>query len=503
MKKREWQEKIKKFMSENRFLVKPFLVMLLIYLVGALAIILAGVHYADDVARTTFGYGGWNGFSRYFSTFFSRILHADTYLTNVAPLPQILALVILAVASVMLVYLVAGKEVLKVKKWGWYIVAAVPLGLTPYMLECLSYQYDAPYMAISVLFAILPVCFRDCKKWVYGLAILISVLVICTSYQAGIGIMVMMFIILAMRDWSEKRVEDKAVWKTFGFSCVAFLLSLLLFQQVLMRPRDAYASNSLPGINELIPKFFEHLGQYFSLVFSDFKFWWLLIIGMISIGFVVMFVLKAKRNKWAAVLVAVIGGLAIVVLAFAFYAVLDKPLYATRAMYPLGAAIAIFAVYAVSGEKKAGVLKIPVVILSYCFLVFALTYGNALKEQDNFRNMVMDMVTSDINELPMMQDGKTKNVMLRGSVGFSPVILNMPTNYTIMQRLLMPSYSEYVPWMAYKLTHQSGLHLTVVEGDLEEDELSILKETVLYNLYGDEENILVEFKGERAFEVVF
>ena len=67
----------------------------------------------------------------------------------------------------------------------------------------------------------------------------------------------------------------------------------------------------------------------------------------------------------------------------------------------------------------------------------------------------------------------------------------------------MPSYSEYVPWMAYKLTHQSGLHLTVVEGDLEEDELSILKETVLYNLYGDEENILVEFKGERAFEVVF
>ncbi len=474
-------EKVKKLVSENRFLIKPILWMFLIYLVGALAIILAGVHFADDIARTNFGYAGWNGFSRYLTTVLAHALHADIYLTNIAPLPQILALMILAVASVFLICLVAGKEVFKKPKWGWYLVAAIPLGLSPYMLECLSYQYDAPYMAISVLFAILPVLLRKRRKWVYGLAILVGVLTICMTYQAAIGILPMVVLIVAMREWNEDgKLKNKENWKYIGFSAVVFIVSLVLFEKVLMKPRDAYASNSLPEIQRLIPEFFEHLGQYFNLVFSDLKVWWLVLIGLIMVWFVVLFVMRSKRNKAGAFTVAILGGLMISMLAFSFYAVLDKPLYATRAMYPLGAAIAIFAIYVMSGEKKAWVLKVPAVVLAYCFVVFALTYGNALKEQDNYRNMVMDMVTADINELPMMQDGKTKNVTLRGWVGFSPVVLNMPANYTILQRLLMPSYSKYVPWMAYRLTHQSGLHLSVTEGeDSEDDELPMLKETVL------------------------
>ena len=498
-------EEVKKKFSENRFLIKPILWMFLIYLVGALAIILAGVHFADDIARTTFGYAGWNGFSRYLTTVLAHVFHADGYLTNIAPLLQILALLILAVASVLLIGLVAGKEVFKKPKWGWYLVAAVPLGLSPYMLECLSYQYDAPYMVISVLFAILPVLFRKSRKWVYGLAILTGVLVICMTYQAAIGILPMVVIMVAMREWNENReLKNKDNWKFLIFSAVVFILSLVLFEKVLMKPREAYASNSLPEIQNLIPEFFEHLGQYFSLVFSDLKVWWLVLIGLIMVGFVVLFVMRSKRNKVGALAVAVLGGLVITVLSFAFYAVLEKPLYATRAMYPLGAAIAIFAIYVASGEGKKALFKVPVMVLSWCFVVFALTYGNALKEQDNYRNMVMDMAIADINELPMMQDGKTKDIILRGNVGFSPVVLNMPTDYTIMQRLLMPSYSEYVPWMAYKLTHQSGLHLTLIEGDdSEHDELLMLKETVLYNIYGDEEHLLVEFKGAQPFEVVF
>ena len=178
-----------KVWQENRFLVKPFLILCLIYLVGISAILIASVHYADDIARTNYGYAGWNGFSRYASTLLAYGLHADGYLTNIAPLPQILAAVILALASLILICLVAGKDKFKEspKKWWWYLVAVVPLGLSPYMLECLSYQYDAPYMAISVLAAVVPLLFRHKKWWVYGLAILVGVLLICTTYQARLG----------------------------------------------------------------------------------------------------------------------------------------------------------------------------------------------------------------------------------------------------------------------------------------------------------------------------
>lgn len=501
------KEKVKRFFSCNRMLLKPFLVLFLIYLLGASAIILAGVHFADDIARTNYGYAGWNGFSRYTSTILAYLLNMDGYLANIAPLPQILAVGILALAGVLVICVVMGKEIFEKSwtKWIFPIIAVVPLGLSPYMLECLSYQYDAPYMAISVLFAVLPILFSKQKGWIYSLAILISVLVICTTYQAAVGIFLMLVIMVAMKEWSENKKSNKEIWKFVLISVGMFFLTLVIFQKMLMKPREAYASNSLPGITELIPKFFEHLGTFLGLVFSDFKILWLVMIGLICLGFVAMFVINSKRNKiWAGV-VGLVGGFLIIVLSFAFYAVLDKPLYATRAMYPFGVAIAILGVVAVSGRGKMAVWKVPVAILAWCFVVFALVYGNALREQENYRNMVIDMVMDDLNEMPLVLDEGTKYIQATGSLGWSPVILHMPRDYKILQRLLMPSYSMYVPWMAYRLTQQSGFSNLVYDEsvDLTEIDLPVLKKTVFYNIRGDKQHILVEFKDKTVFDVVF
>ena len=497
--------KISKFWKENEFLLRPFLVFLVIYLVGISAIILAGVHYADDVARTTYGYAGWNGFSRYVDTVLAHILHADGYLTNIAPLPQLLAIVILAVASVLMICVISGKEVFKLKwtKWIWQVIAAIPLALSPYMLECLSYQYDAPYMAISVLCAVVPLVFRKKAKWMYILAIVVGILTICMTYQAAVGIFLMLVIIVAMKEWGEKKKGNKEILKFVLISAGVFLLTLLVFQKILMKPRDAYASNSLPAMGELIPTFFNHLGQYFSLVFSDFKILWLVMVGLISIFFVVLFVVNSKKNKIVSLVMAVVGGCVIVVLAFAFYAVLDKPLYATRAMYPFGAALAILGVYVASAEKKMSVMRVPIVVLAWCFFVFAFTYGNALKEQNNYRDMVANMVVDDLNEIVV--DGATRNIQTTGSIGFSPVILHMPQDYRVLDRLLMPTYSKYVPWMAYKITLQSGLGNLVYDDsiDLTGMGLPVLKETALYIIYGDDKSVLVEFKDKNDFNVMF
>ena len=421
--------------EENRFLVKPFFVMMIIYLVGISAIILAGVHYADDVARTNYGYSGWTGFSRYFSTIMAFGLHADGYLTNIYPLPQILAVVILAMASVLLICVISGKDVFRKKwtKWIWYLIAVLPLGLSPYMLECLSYQYDAPYMAISVLFAVLPLVFRRKARWLYGLALFVGVIVICTSYQAAVGIIPMLVMLVAVKNWNSGEKREK--WgnvKFVAYSAVVYLLSLVFFQIVLMKPRDAYVSNSLPEIQNLIPDFLNHLRTYFGLVLSDFKILWLILIGLLCVGFVILFIMRSKKNKIVAGGMGLMTLVFIFVMAFAFYAVLDKPLYATRAMYPLGASLALVGVYVVNDkERLAGVLRVPIIALAWCFFVFAMTFGNALKEQDDYRNMLENMVISDLNSLPIMQDGTIKRIQASGNLGFSPVILHMPQNYSV------------------------------------------------------------------------
>ena len=273
-----------------------------------------------------------------------------------------------------------------------------------------------------------------------------------------------------------------------------------------MRPREAYVSNSLPEIQNLIPEFFEHLKMFFDLMCSDFKILWLVLIVLVALGFLVAFVVRSKKNKIIASGAALVTLVFVFVMAFAFYALLDKPLYATRAMYPIGASIALVGVYAISGKELiARVSKLPVMVLAWCFFVFALTFGNALKEQDGYRTMIEDMVISDLNEMPIMRNGKVKVIQAGGNLGFSPVIWHMPQDYKIMDRLLMPTFSEYVPWMAIKVTEQSGIpDLTINEGiDLKEKDLPLLRETVFYDIFGDDENILVMFKDERKFNVTF
>ncbi len=498
------RKKVEMFCKKNRYLLKPFLVLLLIYFLGILAIVIAAVHYADDVARTGFGYAEWSGFSRYLSTFLSHILHADSYLTNIAPLPQILAVIIFAAASLIFICLVSGKEVFQEKwtKWIFRVIAVVPLGLCPYMLECLSYQYDAVYMAVSVLFAILPLVFLKKSRVFYIISTVVSILIVCMTYQASIGIYPMLLIFLAIKEWSEqKKVNWKEIGKIIGISLLTFVLTVLVFQKFLMRPREAYASNTVPGLAELFPNLFKHLGWYFELVFSDFRILWLVLIGLIGISFIVLFIIRSKRNKILAGIVAVISVVLMAVMAYIMYSALDKPIYTTRAMYAIGAFIAVMGVYVVSFKGWQRITVIPVVALSWCFFVFSFSYGNALSEQNSYRNSQVNMVIQDLNEMSIMQNKSEKIIQVDGQIEFSPIIKNMPEEeYRILRRLLNPSFGKQVPWMAYQITNElgdMGLVWNEEAGvDLTEKELPMLKDTVFYSIYGNKEAILVKFKGD-------
>lgn len=505
-----------------KLFLKPALIMFLIYLVGISAILIANVHYADDIARTNLGYAGWSGFSRYSSTILAHGIHADNYLTNIAPLPQILAALILAISSIILISLVGGKEIFEEKWTRWILkfVAVMPLVLCPYMLECLSYQYDSVYMALSVFFVIMPFIFYRQKRWKFVLASVVGILGACTTYQVALGIYPMIMIFMVLKDWNRKTLKNKEIAKNVLVAAVVFLITLVFFQKVLMRPQDMYVSNELPGIAEFFPSLFSHLGHYFELLFSDFRILWLVMIGIMILGFIVMFVKRSKQNKILAAIFSTVGLGLMLVMCYILYAALEQPLYTTRAMYAVGAFIAIMGVYIVSGdeyrrlkvkmkEKKDMlsvsvslnlgeiVFTLAVVILSWCFFSFSFTYGNALKEQDTFRNMQIDMAIADLNEITA--DGAPRKIQAVGQIDFAPAIKHMPEKeYHILRRLLKPSFETYVPWMAYRLREASGLPGLVFDPGLSLDNANLpeIKNTALYIIYGDNENILVKFKGE-------
>ena len=99
----------------------------LVYALGISAILRADFNYIDDMGRITFGYQGWDNFSRYISNLLSTFLHTGRYLHDISPLPQLLAAVVLAVAGVAAVRAVTGREKLTV----WEYAAVLPMGLSP------------------------------------------------------------------------------------------------------------------------------------------------------------------------------------------------------------------------------------------------------------------------------------------------------------------------------------------------------------------------------------
>ena len=180
---------------------KPYLILVVLILTAMIPLLMANFNYLDDLGRTAIGYRLWDNYSRYISEYASVLVHAGTHLTDISPLPQMLAACIMAAASLMVIFCLKDEHrAISV----FDLIAVLPLTLSPYFLECLSYKFDAPYMAFSVFASVFPV-------WVYthcgrGIPFLISsmagTLCMCLSYQAASGIYPMLIVWTAFSLWN-------------------------------------------------------------------------------------------------------------------------------------------------------------------------------------------------------------------------------------------------------------------------------------------------------------
>jgi len=112
-------------------------------------------------------------------------------------LPQLIAVLFIAIASVLLVYIISDGWVTKTACF-----LALPVGLNPYILQCFSFKFDSPYMGLSVLASIVPFLFMQ-NNIVFSLSSIISLLIMCMTYQASSGIYIIIVIMLCFKAWNE------------------------------------------------------------------------------------------------------------------------------------------------------------------------------------------------------------------------------------------------------------------------------------------------------------
>jgi len=484
-----------------RSFLKPVLLMSSIYLLGIISIIRANFLYQDDIGRSVDGYRRWYDWSRYVSEFLSVFIHADFRLTDISPLPQVLAILILAVSSVLLVYVLNDKKIITTG-----LLASVPVGLSPYMLECLSYKFDAPYMALSVLASIVPFLFLTRKKTFIFFSI-VSLLVMCMTYQAASGIYIQITLVLGFNDWNCKRKTNREVFLFLGTAVLSFCAAMVIFRVFLMRLYNAYdLSTAMLPLPQMFSGLLTNLQNYVTTINSDFGFIWKGLIGIIFCFFIVKSVYTSAQNKVISFLFAIVLLCLLFILSYGVYLALESPLLLPRTLYGFGVFLAIISISITFNFNKSA--KISALALSWCFLVFALSYGNALADQIRYVNFRATILLQDLSDLYPDKDDSEIAIQLKNTIGFTPVVENIAMHNPVIYRLVPQMMIEDRFWGDhYYLIHFNYAPFSVAnfgriivtsepQIDFATLDLPVVKKTYYHTIRSDGKRVLVELNEE-------
>jgi len=481
------------FEIDFKAFVKPGLLMFIIYLLGIFTIIRANVLYIDDIGRAAGGGRGWYNWSRYISDYLSILIHGDTVLTEISPLPQLLAILMLSLSSVFLVYVISNKKITVVG-----LLASIPLGLSPYFLECLSYKFDAPYMALAVLASIVPFLFIARKKAFLFISI-VSLLVLCMSYQAASGIYPLIVLILCFRDWNNGK-SNKEIFSFLGLGVLAFCLSMIIFKLFFVKPYIVAESTTvMHSPAQMIPGVLANLKTYLQSINQDFGLIWKIIILIICFFFIIKAVFNSAQQKLVSFVVSLFLICFMIILSYGAYLLLEAPLFAPRALFGFGAFLAIICIY-ISDYKKAAI--VAVLALNWCFMVFAFSYGNALADQNRYTTFRITILLHDLSILYPDRNTEDMSIQINNKLDFTPTVKNIAKHYPVIKRLVPPQLAEqdlyaYVYFLNYfNWGYLKRQDFSYSEGyvDYRKCDLPVVLDSYYHTIKSDGERILVILK---------
>jgi len=475
-----------------RSLIKPTVIMFGIYLLGILTIIRANYLYMDDIGRAVEGYRIWYPWSRYVAEVATIFMHADTNLTDISPLTQLLAVLILSISSVLLVYLLGNKKITTIR-----LLASMPLGLSPYFLECVSFKFDAPYMAFSILICIVPFLFINRKK-AFVFCSIVSLLLMCMTYQAASGVYGMIVLALGFQYWNSRAKLTKEIFSFMGIAVFAFCAAMLIFRFFLMKHPDADidTSGSIHPVSQIVSGTLNRIMAYATVINQDFGITWKIGIALVCILFIAKSIQVSAHKKISSFLVStVVIGLSFIA-SYGVYSLLQIDTFPPRMMYGFGVFLAIVCIYVVSDYKKMAI--VAVLALHWCLFVFAFSYGNALADQERYAKFRIGILLHDLSSLYPEKIEDHIQIQLENSIDHAPSIKNISKHYPIIERLIHRRLGADFYWdYMYYLTHFNFIPAEPVNGlatDFKQSDLPVVLDSYYHTIQSDGSRILVVLK---------
>lgn len=423
-----------------------FAILLLGYLLFILYPILRADRYCnDDLIRSLLGNYGWNNNGRHLANLLMRVLQFGSQrAVDISPLPQLIAIAILAWTGV----LIARRYAL-----GPPLLAALvtfPLGAQPFYLENLSYKFDAPCMALAMLFALLPflVLRQGRKAWILSVLALLACL---NLYQPAINVF-LIFAILEIFLGQVVRVEFKAqtvrLSSRVSQAVIASVTYQLLFGPSLkdwMREHGTLIHSA-----SQLDRVLANAGDFWGYAVGAFDLRWIELFSPLAILAIVVPVFASLALAWSGRTeragwqtgVLLVGAVLLPCVAVFCVAgpmlLLEQPILMPRVMVGVGALLCagLIAAHAVVEQKRLSHRPLCVIagIWALGFAVIAGAYGNAAAAQKGYESRIAANLADDVAS--MQATRLVRNYLLVGSAGFAPVTEHAAKQFPLFSTLI-------------------------------------------------------------------
>lgn len=445
----------KQFFLQKDF-CKYFIFIYILYFIGYFSLILNNNYYTgDEYSRgflaTNWDFGQWG---RPLAEFLTQILNLSFYRKlELYPLPQLIALIFLSLGSMMIV-----KIVLKRLSF-WGLVASLPLGLSPFFLENMSYTFDSFFMALALISPIFAFLFLK-RKLTFFIISILSLLISLNTYQAANSVYIMMAIFITFIHILEGK-NHKEILKEIGIFLLAFILGLLIYKIFILThfrvDEDKVSDKTVENLAKILVNLKAVLTKYYN-VFAHTVFIPIFILGIIS--FLFISVEKSKINNFLAIFVSIVFIVLSILLSYGGYLILEKQLFSLRTFYGIGIFISLFFIFLLKTDKKAYkfIAKTLSFILAYILIAQSTAWSNALKEQAQYAKPKIAKAVEDLKNLAPKDKnykfGIIKNKLILAPT-FSASAINLASVFPVINEGQIFDYSA--PFLAFFLYPQGKM----------------------------------------------
>lgn len=415
------------------------LIYLGLYLLFIIPILRANYFYIDDLGRSLHGYTRWAAAGRPLASFLMEAVNFNRWtITDLAPLPQLLCVVFLAMAS-------AWTSIFYRLRLGFGMLPIAIIICNPFFLENLSYRFDSLTMGIAVCLAMLP----------FGLALLLAeiplylgtflaIFLSLNFYQPALNIFIVLTFFSAMIDLRTRNIAEAAREALLRLSCLA--AALILYKiETLAFPFDSYGAkhagiafdnssvvlrNLADGYHFLARNLFHtHQTQLLLCV---------MLLGILSF-FIGLHRGNLRRKKTvliASASMAILCLLGMLEGVVGPIILLRSPIWASRVMIGFGALAACLLSFIVLESQHGAFSKYVSAML--CLVLFAqftisYAYGNALHAQGLLDGQIASHVSEDAF---ILSKGKPSFLMVNGVEPRAPSALLTTKSYPVINALL-------------------------------------------------------------------